>query len=72
MDKVKFYSITDLGSGYELQKAENIIESYNDSKEYNITEFIELYNITKYIDNKMFLKKWDDVYIENIKKTCKK
>ena len=71
MDKVKFYSITDLGSGYELQKAENIIESYNDSKEYNITELIELYNITKYIDNKMFLKKWDDVYIENIKKTCK-
>lgn len=71
MDKVKFYSITDLGSGYELQKAESIIESYNDSKEYNITELIELYNITKYIDNKMFLKKWDDIYIENVKKTCK-
>ena len=64
MDKVKFYSITDLGSVYELQKAESIIESYNDSKKYNITELIELYNITKYIDNKMFLKRWDDVYIE--------
>ena len=71
MDKVKFYSITDLGSVYELQKAESIIESYNDSKKYNITELIELYNITKYIDNKMFLKRWDDVYIENVKKTCK-
>ena len=71
MDKVKFYSITNLGIGYQLKKAEGIIESYNKSKEYNITELIELYNITKYIDNKMFLKKWDDVYIENIKKTCK-
>lgn len=71
MDKVKFYSITNLGIGYQLKKAEGIIESYNKSKEYNITELIELYNITKYIDNKMFLKKWDDVYIENVKKTCK-
>ena len=71
MDKVKFYSITNLGIGYQLKKAECIIESYNKSKEYNITELIELYNITKYIDNKMFLKKWDDVYIENVKKTCK-
>ncbi len=71
MDKVKFYSITNLGIGYQSKKAEGIIESYNKSKEYNITELIELYNITKYIDNKMFLKKWDDVYIENVKKTCK-
>lgn len=71
MDKVKFYSITNLGIGYQLKKAEGIIESYNKSKEYNITKLIELYNITKYIDNKMFLKKWDDVYIENVKKTCK-
>ena len=36
MDKVKFYSITNLGIGYQLKKAEGIIESYNKSKEYNI------------------------------------
>lgn len=61
MDKVKFYSTTDWGCGYQLQKSESIIESYNDSNEYNITDLIEFYNITKYIDNKVFLKKWDDI-----------
>ena len=70
MDRVKFYSTTDLGNGYQLQKAENILESYNDTKEYNLTELIEFYNITKYIDNKIFLKKWDDTYIDNVKKIC--
>lgn len=70
MDRVKFYSTTDLGNGYQLQKAENILESYNDTKEYNITKLIEFYNITKYIDNKIFLKKWDDTYIDNVKKIC--
>ena len=70
MDGVKFYSTKDLGSGYQLQKAEKIIESYNDTKEYNITELIEFYNITKYIDNKVFLKKWDNTYIDNVKKIC--
>ena len=72
MDRVKFYSTTDLGNGYQLQKAENILESYNDTKEYNITELIEFYNITKYIDNKIFLKKWDDTYIDNVKKSVSK
>lgn len=72
MDRVKFYSTTDLGSGYQLQKAENILESYNDTKEYNITKLIEFYNITKYIDNKIFLKKWDDTYIDNVKKSVSK
>lgn len=72
MDKVKFYSITDWGCGYQLQKAESIIEFYNDSKEYNITDLIEFYNITKYIDNKVFLKKWDDLYIDNAKKFASK
>lgn len=72
MDRVKFYSTTDLGNVYQLQKAENILESYNDTKEYNITELIEFYNITKYIDNKIFLKKWDDTYIDNVKKSVSK
>lgn len=70
MNRVKFYSTTDLGSGFQLQNAESIIDAYNDKKEYNITELIEFYNITKYIDNRIFLKKWDDAYIDNVKTIC--
>ena len=71
MNRVKFYSTTDLGCGYQLEKAEDVIKSFDSNKEYNITDLIEFYNVTKYIDNKVFLKKWDDFYIDNVTEICK-
>lgn len=66
MDRIKFYSKTDLLCGDQLQKAEKIIESFDNNKDYNIVELLEFYNISKYIDNKVFLKKWDDNKIKNL------
>ena len=42
MEQVKFYSKEDMASGYNLTKAENIIDSFDGQKEYNeINELIE-------------------------------
>ena len=57
VEQVKFYSKEDMASGYNLIKAEKIINNFDEQKEYNdINELIEFYNITKYIDNGVFLK----------------
>lgn len=65
-DRVKFYSINDLLCGQQLKNAEKLIESFENNKEYNIVELLEFYNISKFIDNKLYLKTWNDKKIENV------
>ena len=61
-DYVKFYGPTDMASGYELRKAENVIESFNAATEYtDVNRVIELYNIKLYFDNKMYIQSWDEL-----------
>lgn len=67
-DRVKFFSVTDWGSGFQIEKAEIVLKNFDDKKEYNVIDLIEFYNITQYIDNKMYLKKWNNDDIEKIKK----
>lgn len=60
-ERVKFYSIYDMAAGYELEKAEPILNEHN--LENFISDFndvIELYNIQKYFDNGIFKKSWTD------------
>ena len=60
-DGVKFYSLNDMASGYELRNAESIIESFNIEEDYSdINKIIELYNIKQYFDNEIYLLSWDD------------
>ena len=54
-DRVKFFSVTDWGSGFQIEKAEIVLKNFDDKKEYNVIDLIEFYNITQYIDNKMYL-----------------
>ncbi len=73
MHRVKFYSTTDLMCGYQLSRAENIMNSYDlDKVHYNINEIIEFYNICKYIDEEIFLKSWLAEDIANFKVIIKK
>lgn len=71
MDRVKFYSVNDWAGGYQLKKAEKIINNFDKNKKYSMEEVLELYNITKYIDNNLFLKNWNTVYIEKAKDITK-
>lgn len=66
--RVKYYSKSDLSIGWNLQKIEEVIKEYDEKREdYEINDIIEFYNITKFLDNKLYLKNWDDKYIDNLK-----
>lgn len=72
MERIKFYSKEDNASGYNLKKAEIIIDNFDINKTYtDINEIIELYNICLYIENEMFLNSWDDNYKKKVKCTIK-
>ena len=62
-----------MAGGYNLQKAEIIIDNFDSNKVYtDINEIIEFYNIYQYIENEVFLKSWDDNYIKKAKNIAKK
>ena len=70
-ERAKFYSIEDLGNNLELTRAEEILEAYDEGKEFeDINDIIELYNVKLFLDNHLALKKWTEEQIANyIKKT---
>ena len=73
MERIKFYSKSDLGCSYNLEKLYEIVNNYDKKKKnYNINNIIEFYNISLYNDNECYLKKWTDIEIEKIKNVCKK
>lgn len=67
---VKFYSVDDWASGFELKKAQEILDRYN--KNYylastNVNDFIEIYNVQKYFDNNLFLNEWSEEDVNKYK-----
>lgn len=71
--RIKYYSKSDLSVGWNLQKIEEVIKEYDEKREdYEINDIIEFYNITKFLDNKLYLKNWDEIYIEKLKEVNKK
>lgn len=66
--RIKYYSKSDLSVGWNLQKIEEVIKVYDEKREdYIINDIIEFYNITKYLDNELYLKNWDKDYINDLK-----
>lgn len=58
--RVKFYSMTDFSASDNLVKAEEVIQSYDDTFEYNINDIIEFYNIQLYFENEIYLNTWTE------------
>ena len=71
MDRIKYYSPSDWSGGYNLEKAEQVILNFDNDKEYDINDILEFFNIYKYFDNKVYLTKWDDDYIQKLKNIVK-
>lgn len=73
MDRVKFYSLNDMTYGRNLRNSESVIKEHEAGKEaQDINDIIELYNVKKYFDQKIYLTDWtaDDVSrYENVVKT---
>lgn len=69
--KIKFFSVHDMSSGYDLKKAEIVFKNwdvYVESNDINI--MLELYNIKKYIDYEMRLNNWSDKQFAEYKEKC--
>lgn len=73
MERVKFYSTTDLSRGWNLKKSEDIIIDYDlGSKEAkDINDIIELYNIKKFFDSKTYLQEWTPGIVDKFNKIIK-
>ena len=72
-NRIKYYSNSDLSTGWNLKKIEEVIENYDETKEdYEINDIIEFYNITQFLNNKLYLNNWDDAYVEKLKNANKK
>ena len=58
---VKFYSEHDLGSGWNLQKAKEILRAWDSNyDEEDINEVLNYFNIKRYFDANLCLKDWDE------------
>ena len=71
MDRVKFYSTYDWACGTNLKKLEEVLNKFDDTKNYEINDIIEFYNCIKYIDNGCYLNDWTTEYIEKVKNKLK-
>jgi len=72
MERIKFYSVNDISSGYNLRKIETLLRQYHEGKEAeNINDIIELYNINKFFENKIHLTDWAVEDIRFYEKTAK-
>lgn len=68
MDHVKFYSNIDMSSGYNFNKALDVIKNLQETKDnYNINEILEMFNILKFYN-----KEWLKYVEEENRELCKK
>lgn len=58
LNRVEFYSKEDMAGSSQLKKGEHILRANIKSNYTDINDIFELYNIKKYIDNKLYLRDW--------------
>lgn len=69
--RIKFYSVSDMSSGYYLTEAESIFPNWDDYiQSRDINTLLELYNVEKYIDSNMKLSHWNDNQLTEYKRKC--
>lgn len=68
--RTKFYSVKDGSAGYQLSKAETLLDNFNAAANFSLNDLLEFYNIKLYFDNNLFLATWTEdkkkSYITNI------
>lgn len=72
MERIKFYSETDLSVSWYLKDIENIYNDYNPKDKLTLPYLLELYNCTIYIDKKLFLRDSDIELLEDTNKIIKR
>lgn len=67
MNRIQFFSINDGTVGYFLLKLEDRYSELEMIEDLEINDLLELYNAKLYIDNELFLIKWDEKKKKQIK-----
>ena len=65
LDRVIFFSKDDGSAGYNLQKAEKLLQQYDSNEEMCINDMMEIQHVRMYFDHNMFLSDWDQRTISN-------
>ena len=64
--RVKYYSVSDLSSGFYIKRIEDIIFNFLvEVKRTDINEIIELYNIEQFFQNKIYSRYWTKQQLNN-------
>ncbi|WP_372644889.1 hypothetical protein [Ancylomarina sp.] len=58
LNRVIFHSKEDMARGHQLSKGEHILRNETLTSYSDINDVLELYNIKKFIDNKVYLRDW--------------
>ncbi len=70
--RVKFYSNSDMSIPFYLERLKAVVDSIDSShKLSDINDALELVNITKFIDNKIFRVNWGSTYINELRSKAK-
>lgn len=74
MKRVKYYSSNDLMYGNNLGKCITLIDQYDTGliEVKDINDILELYNVKKYIDNKIYFVEWTTEVIERLRMSVNK
>ena len=63
-ERIKFFSINDLSINYYIKIVKEKLNNFDKNKRYqDIEDILELYNIRLFIENKIFLKTWEESQI---------
>lgn len=63
----KFYSKSDLSIGWNLEKAEKIINVFDETNTgYTTNNILEMYNICLLFDSKVMLQSWSEEYYRKL------
>lgn len=69
---VKYYGKNDMSIGWYLEKAEKVINSFDENNSHDdINSILELYNISLLFDSQERLNTWNDVYYYDLKSKVK-
>ena len=68
MERVKFYSASDMGCGIYLQSAESVMDKFDDNITItDVNDVLELYNIKQFFDHNVYLTTWAESDITRYK-----
>ena len=66
-ERVRFFSKEDLSLSYYLRMAEGVVDEYNNGRvPLDANDYLEMYQITLFVENGICSDKWDEVIQKQI------